>query len=94
MLDVVIVKKIAKPLLLVSVMKQVLAGKVKDAGQSLDAPVIYFQTDALKIENLGRAPMHIDGEPVESPQQLSIKVLPRHFNLLQAGPKADADSTP
>jgi diacylglycerol kinase family enzyme len=62
----------------------VLAGQLKKIENSLHAPVIYFQTEELKIKNIGKAPMHIDGEPTESPHQLSIKVLPAFFNLLQA----------
>ena len=30
--------------------------------------VIYFQTDALSIRNQGGAPMHIDGDPAETPR--------------------------
>lgn len=84
LLDVVIVKKVAKPMLLVSVLKQVLAGKLKEVENSLHSPVIYFQTAELTIENLGQAQMHIDGEPCETPTSLSIKILPLFFNLLQA----------
>jgi diacylglycerol kinase (ATP) len=84
LLDVVIVKKIAKPLLLLSVMKQVLAGQLKSIENSLKLPVIYFQTAELKIDNMSQAPMHIDGDPCENPRQLSIKVMPCYFNLIQA----------
>lgn len=84
LLDVVIVKKIAKPLLLLSVMKQVLAGQLRKIENSLRSPVIYFQTTELKIKNIGNAPMHIDGEPCENPHELSIKVMPCYFNLIQA----------
>jgi YegS/Rv2252/BmrU family lipid kinase len=84
LLDVVIVKKIAKPLLLLSVMKQMLAGKLNKIENSLSLPVIYFQTAELEIDNVGHAPMHIDGEPCENPRQLSIKVMPCYFNLIQA----------
>lgn len=84
LLDVVIVKKIAKPLLLLSVMKQVLAGQLKNIENSMKSPVIYFQTPELTIKNTGEAPMHIDGDPCESQKQLTIKVLPKYFNLIQA----------
>lgn len=82
MLDVVIVKKIAKPLLLLTVMKQVIAGKIKKVENSLRSPVIYFQTDNLVIENIAEAPLHIDGEPRDSLKSLSIRVLPHHFKLI------------
>lgn len=82
MLDVVIVKKIAKPLLLLAVMRQVLMGKIKNVENSLRSPVIYFQTDQLKIENIAEAPLHIDGEPRETIKNLSIRVLPHFFKLI------------
>jgi diacylglycerol kinase (ATP) len=84
LLDVVIVKKIAKPLLLLTVMKQVLAGQLRNFENSLRSPVIYFQTPELRIKNTGNAPMHIDGEPCENPERLSIKIIPGFFNLIQA----------
>lgn len=82
LLDVVIVKKIAKPLLLLTVMKQVMAGKLRRIENSLRSPVIYFQTQELTISNVGHAPMHIDGEPRDTPVKLNIKVLPQYFNLI------------
>lgn len=83
LLDVVIVKKIAKPLLLLTVMRQVLAGKLRKIENSLRSPVIYFQTTELTINNTGNAPLHIDGEPRESLLHLHIKVLPQYFKLIQ-----------
>jgi len=82
MLDVVVVKKIAKPLLLLTVLKQVMAGKIKRVENSLRSPVIYFQTEELVIENTAEAPLHIDGEPRETLKSLSIKVLPHYFRLI------------
>lgn len=82
MLDVVVVKKVAKPLLLLTVMKQVMAGKIRRVETSLQSPVIYFQTEELIIENTAEAPLHIDGEPRATLKQLSIKVLPHHFRLI------------
>ena len=84
LLDVVIVKKVAKPLLLLTVMKQVLAGKLRRIENSLRSPVIYFQTDELTISNIGNAPMHIDGEPRDTPSNLHIRVLPQYFKLIHA----------
>ena len=84
LLDVVIVKKIAKPLLLLTVMKQVLAGRIKRIENSLNSPVIYFQTTELTIKNTAEAPIHIDGEPSECHRELQIKVLPLFFKLIHA----------
>jgi len=83
LLDVVIVKKIAKPMLLFTVMKQVLSGKTRNIENSLHAPVIYFQAKEIFIANTDMAPMHIDGDPCASMPQLSIKVLPAFFRLIQ-----------
>jgi diacylglycerol kinase (ATP) len=84
LLDVVIVKKIAKPLLLLTVMRQVLAGRIRHIENSMNLPVIYFQTNELFISNPGEAPIHIDGEPWECQRQLHIKVLPHYFKLIHA----------
>jgi len=83
LLDIVIVKKTMKPMLLINVMQQVWGGKIQKIENSLNSPVIYFQTDALKISNSQLAPMHIDGEPRESVRILKVKVLPKYFRLLQ-----------
>lgn len=83
LLDVVIVKKTLKPMLLWNVLQQVLTGKTKKIENSLQAPVIYFQTDKLRIQNADAAPVHIDGEPRETIADLNIKVLPQYFNLIQ-----------
>lgn len=84
LLDVVIVKKIAKPLLLLTVMRQVLAGRIRRIENSMNSPVIYFQTSELFISNPAEAPIHIDGEPWACQRQLHIKVLPRFFKLIHA----------
>lgn len=83
LLDIVVVKKSVKPMLLWNVLQQVLTGKTKKIENSLEMPVIYFQTDKLIVENPELAPIHIDGEPRESIESLNIKVLPQYFELIQ-----------
>jgi YegS/Rv2252/BmrU family lipid kinase len=83
LLDIVIVKKTAKPFLLYNLIKQILAGKLQKMETSLKLPVIYFQTTQLSIENNGLAPMHIDGDPSETPEKLKIKIVPQCFRLIQ-----------
>ncbi|HEV8283502.1 MAG TPA: YegS/Rv2252/BmrU family lipid kinase [Chitinophagaceae bacterium] len=83
LLDVVIVKKTAKPILLYNLIKQILAGKLQKMETSLKLPVIYFQTNQLSIENNSYAPMHIDGDPFETPDKLKIKIVPKCFRLIQ-----------
>jgi diacylglycerol kinase family enzyme len=50
---------------------------------SLKLPVIYFQTKELAIENNSFAPVHIDGDPSETPEKLRIKISPECFRLIQ-----------
>lgn len=44
---------------------------------------IYFQTDQLVINNKSQAPLHIDGEPAETPESLNIEVKKKCFRLIQ-----------
>jgi len=83
LLDVVIAKKTAKPLLLFNLIKQILAGQLSKIENSLNNPVIYFQTSELKIINTSLAPLHIDGDPAETPEKLSIQVKKKCFRLIQ-----------
>jgi YegS/Rv2252/BmrU family lipid kinase len=83
LLDVVIAKKTAKPLLLFNLIRQILAGRLSKIENSLNNPVIYFQTTELKIINKSMAPLHIDGDPAETPQKLSIQVKKKCFRLIQ-----------
>ena len=45
--------------------------------------VIYFQTDKLRIINHSLAPLHIDGEPAGSPDELKIAIKKKCFRLIQ-----------
>lgn len=82
LLDVVIVKKVPKVRLLLNVIKQLLAGKIRDIGNSLNLPVLYFRTSRLSIANPGEAPLHIDGEARPALKQLDIRILPGYFELV------------
>ena len=83
LLDIVVAKKSAKPLLLFNLFKQILAGKLRNISSSLDQPIIYFQTEKIKIDNISNAPMHIDGDPAETPEKLVIEVKKKCFRLIQ-----------
>ena len=83
LLDIVIVKKTAKPVLLYNLVKQIFAGKLKTVESSLKQPIIYFQTQEITIRNTGNAPMHIDGDPAETPEELKIEIRKKCFRLIQ-----------
>ena len=46
------------------------------------AAVIYFQTDSIRITNPQSAPLHIDGDPVESAEVFNIRLLKHCFRLI------------
>lgn len=87
LLDVVIAKKSVKPLLLFNLVRQLLAGKLNKIENSLNNPIIYFQTGKLSITNTNLAPMHIDGDPAETPEKIMIEVMKKCFRLIQPGIK-------
>ena len=47
--------------------------------------VLYFQTHSLTIKNLKYAPLHIDGEPMDSPKEVKFEIIRNCFKLLQPG---------
>lgn len=83
LLDIVIAKKTAKPLLLFNLVKQIMAGKLGKVESSLKNPIIYFQTSELVIHNNSQAPLHIDGDPAETAEKLVIQVKQKCFRLIQ-----------
>ncbi|MBN8673112.1 MAG: YegS/Rv2252/BmrU family lipid kinase [Chitinophagales bacterium] len=83
LLDIVIAKKTAKPLLLFNLLRQILAGKLNPVENSLNQPVIYFQTEKIVIENTNEAPLHIDGDPAETPLTITATILKKCFRLIQ-----------
>jgi YegS/Rv2252/BmrU family lipid kinase len=85
LLDIVIVTHQNKLGLLIDTLRQV-RGKNKlqpDTVINKDRGVIYFQTDRLFVKNLSQAPLHIDGEPAETPEDLRVEVKKKCFRLIQ-----------
>lgn len=84
MLDIVIVNRQPKLKLLFQTIKQVLGKNRLQPEEAIDSskPVIYFQTAQLTIENTSRAPIHIDGDPVQSADEIEVKVEKTCFRLI------------
>lgn len=85
LLDVVIVTKQNKLSWMVQTLRQI-SGKNKPVPETIineEKAVIYFQTEALLIKNLSQAPLHIDGDPAETPDEINIEIKKRCFRLLQ-----------
>jgi YegS/Rv2252/BmrU family lipid kinase len=84
LLDVVIVTKQNKLAFLLQTARQVTGFNKLQERHLVDkkASVIYFQTDKISINNEGYAPMHLDGEPVDTASKLNIKILKDCFKLI------------
>ena len=84
LLDIVILKKTSKPQIVISFVKQILYGKVRQINEKNfhQKNVLYFQTRKLKIENPNDAPFHIDGDPAETFEEFFIEVLPAAYKLI------------
>lgn len=85
LLDIVIVKKMNKLMLPLSVLAQ-FAGinalqNVNDYSDKKN--IIYFQTPSLTIKNLSGAPFHIDGDPGDAAAEFKIKVVRNAIRLIQ-----------
>ncbi|NTS40026.1 YegS/Rv2252/BmrU family lipid kinase [Flavisolibacter sp. BT320] len=84
LLDVVIMVKQHRLGVVFQTLKQVCGlNKVKSLDLARDnSSIIYFQTERLNITNDGGAPLHIDGDPVETIKDLSFSVIKDAFLLL------------
>ena len=85
LLDIVVVQKMNKAKLPFAMLKQ-LNGNNKLQQLSDDMKnknILYFQTPSLTIKNLKLAPLHIDGEPAETTEEFSIRILRDCFELMQ-----------
>ena len=84
LLDVVVLGQQNKLTLLYNTFKQVTGFNKFNTNISTlqNNSVIYFQTPEIKVYNTSNAPLHIDGEPVDTVEKLTIKILPQCFRLL------------
>ena len=84
LLDIVIVRKMSKAQLPLSILDQI-AGRndIGDPNHLKKSGIIYLQADKISIKNTDAAPLHVDGEPRETAKQFSIRVIPNCFKLIQ-----------
>ncbi len=85
LLDIVIVNKMSKLKLIYTLLKQIRTGKVQASnGKKYHKTGIqYFQVKELTIENPSLAPLHIDGDPVDTSSHFKIKIIEKAMRLLQ-----------
>lgn len=84
LLDIVLVNKMNKFGLVVKLLWQIRAGKVSPISKTNGIHgVSYFQVKNLQIKNPALAPLHIDGDPVETSEHINIRVVPDAFLLIR-----------
>lgn len=85
LLDIIVVTKQNKLSLLLQTLKQI-RGKNKlqpDIITDTQKSILYFQTEKLHIRNISQAPLHIDGDPAETPGEVTIEIQKKCFQLIQ-----------
>lgn len=85
LLDVIIVTKKNKISTLYALLQQVVAGTTAKNHEDIrsTAGIHYFQSHHVVIKNPQLAPMHIDGEPIPSCQNIEVMIQKNAFRLLQ-----------
>jgi diacylglycerol kinase (ATP) len=85
LLDIVIVKKMNKLMLPLSILGQVTGiNAMQDITDFVEEKnIIYFQSRSLKISNPGLAPLHIDGDPADTDSEFEVNIKPKAFRLIQ-----------
>ena len=84
LLDVIIIKKSAKLIILLKMVRHILFGKVqKNISEAQSRDIIYFQTKKIFIKNLNNALFQIDGDPAPTGKEFMIEVLPDAYKLIQ-----------
>jgi diacylglycerol kinase family enzyme len=82
LLDIVIVQKMNKLQVLLSIIYQIKHGDVQE-GIFKKHGILYYQLKNLHIHNSSMAPLHIDGDPYQTAEKFDIRVIPSAFSLIQ-----------
>lgn len=84
LLDIVVMAKQNKLVALLQAFRQVGGYNKLQRVEVIDekASMLYFQTAEIKIQNPQMAPMHIDGDPVETAGKLNVQILKDSFRLI------------
>ena len=84
MLDIVVMTRQNKLSILLQTLMQVSGlNKLQQVEMvNEQTSVVYFQTRSIGISNPSLAPLHIDGDPADSAEEINIRVLPKSFQLI------------
>ncbi|HLO79315.1 MAG TPA: YegS/Rv2252/BmrU family lipid kinase [Chitinophagaceae bacterium] len=82
LLDIVVVQKMNKLQVLLSIIYQLRFGDVQEEIFKKHG-ILYYQLKELGIVNRSLAPLHIDGDPYDTAEKFEIKAIPSAFSLIQ-----------
>jgi diacylglycerol kinase family enzyme len=84
LLDIVIVQKMNKAKLPFAILQQMRGNnKLQNLVEDISKKnILYFQTPTITIKNPKLAPLHIDGEPYETSEDLKISIIKDCFKLI------------
>jgi YegS/Rv2252/BmrU family lipid kinase len=84
LLDIVVMTKQNKLVALLQAFRQVSGYNKLQRVEVINekASMLYFQTDEIKIHNPQLAPIHIDGDPVETAKEFNVEILKDAFRLI------------
>lgn len=83
LLDIIIVQKMNKMQVLLSVFYQMKYGTVQHDTKDKEG-ILYFQASSIEIHNPMLAPLHVDGDPVETSKLIVVNLLPKALPLIIA----------
>jgi diacylglycerol kinase family enzyme len=83
LLDIIIVQKMNKMQVLLSVFYQMKYGTVQHDIKDKEG-ILYFQASSIEIHNPMLAPLHVDGDPVETSKLIKVDLLPKALPLILA----------
>ena len=85
LLDVVMLTRQSKLSLLWETLRQLTGQQpvVHPHQTNADCKLVYWQVNELQIENLSKAPLHIDGDPVPYVERAKFSVVPQAFSLIR-----------
>ena len=82
LMDMVVVKEMDKWQIPLAILQQIQRGDI-DENLFCKKEILYIRTSEIEILNPEMAPVHIDGDPVETSSILKVKVLPKAFRLIR-----------
>lgn len=85
LLDIVIVQKMNKARLPFAILRQIRGNnKLQQLVDDIsNKTILYFQATSLTIRNLKFAPFHVDGEPVDTSEELKVELIKDSFKLIR-----------